>query len=111
MDYIDPTPRSAFGEIWRNCCPKAVILVASGRRRSGPKLDWNLACQNSNLVSVGPRKARLRTDDLQGLGVGFVSLNEGIDATTAAGRLQMAVLAGQSQPLKEIASLNVSGPV
>ncbi len=32
-------------------------------------------------------------DDLQELGVGFVSLNEGIDATTAAGRLQMAVLA------------------
>jgi DNA invertase Pin-like site-specific DNA recombinase len=32
-------------------------------------------------------------DELQSLGVGFVSLNEGIDATTAAGRLQMAVLA------------------
>src|SRR5262245_46663300 len=32
-------------------------------------------------------------DDRQCLGVGFVSLNEGIDATTAAGRLQMAVLA------------------
>lgn len=31
-------------------------------------------------------------DDLQALGVAFVSLNEGIDATTPAGRLQMHVL-------------------
>jgi DNA invertase Pin-like site-specific DNA recombinase len=31
-------------------------------------------------------------EDLQGLGIAFVSLNEGIDATTPAGRLQMHML-------------------
>jgi DNA invertase Pin-like site-specific DNA recombinase len=31
-------------------------------------------------------------DDLQALGIAFVSLNEGIDATTPAGRLQMHIL-------------------
>jgi DNA invertase Pin-like site-specific DNA recombinase len=31
-------------------------------------------------------------EDLQALGVAFVSLNEGIDATTPAGRLQMHIL-------------------
>jgi DNA invertase Pin-like site-specific DNA recombinase len=31
-------------------------------------------------------------DDLQALGVAFVSLTEGIDATTPAGRLQMHIL-------------------
>jgi len=31
-------------------------------------------------------------DELQALGVAFVSFNEGIDATTPAGRLQMSVL-------------------
>ena len=31
-------------------------------------------------------------DDLQALNIAFVSLNEGIDATTPAGRLQMHVL-------------------
>jgi DNA invertase Pin-like site-specific DNA recombinase len=31
-------------------------------------------------------------DDLQALGVAFVSLNEGIDATTPAGKLQLHIL-------------------
>jgi len=32
-------------------------------------------------------------DDLQALGVAFVSLGEGIDCTTPAGRLQLHILA------------------
>jgi DNA invertase Pin-like site-specific DNA recombinase len=36
-------------------------------------------------------------EELQALGVAFVSLNEGIDATTPAGRLQMAVLGAIAQ--------------
>ena len=39
----------------------------------------------------------LMLEDLNALSVGFVSLNEGIDATTPAGRLQMAVLAAIAQ--------------
>jgi DNA invertase Pin-like site-specific DNA recombinase len=34
----------------------------------------------------------LRLDDLQATGVAFVSLAEGIDATTPAGRIQLHVL-------------------
>src|SRR5687768_10300511 len=36
-------------------------------------------------------------EELQTIGVGFISLNEGIDATTPAGRLQMAVLGAIAQ--------------
>ena len=36
-------------------------------------------------------------DDLQALGVAFVSLGEGIDCTTPAGRLQLHVLAALAE--------------
>ena len=36
-------------------------------------------------------------EELQGLGVSFVSLNEGIDLATPAGRLQLHILAALSE--------------
>ena len=36
-------------------------------------------------------------EDLQALGVAFISLAEGIDATTPAGRLQMHLLAASAE--------------
>ena len=46
-------------------------------------------------VRLGRSLKRLVTllDELQALGVAFVSLQEGIDATTPAGKLQMHILA------------------
>ena len=41
-------------------------------------------------------------DELESLGVGFVSLREGIDLSTAAGRLMLVVLAGVSQYETEV---------
>jgi DNA invertase Pin-like site-specific DNA recombinase len=41
-------------------------------------------------------------DELQSLGVGFVSLREGIDLQTPAGRLMLVVLAGVSQYETEV---------
>ncbi len=41
-------------------------------------------------------------DELQSLGVGFVSLREGIDLATPAGRLMLVVLAGVSQYETEV---------
>jgi DNA invertase Pin-like site-specific DNA recombinase len=41
-------------------------------------------------------------DELQRLGVGFVSLREGIDLNTPAGRLMLVVLAGVSQYETEV---------
>ncbi len=64
-------------------------LVTDARRRRFDvlvvwrldRLGWNLR----HLVTL--------LDDLQAVGVAFVSLGEGIDATTPAGRLQMHLLA------------------
>jgi len=63
-------------------------LVADARRRRFDALVcWRLDRLGRNLKHlVG------LLDDLQALGVAFVSLAEGIDATTPAGRLQMHIL-------------------
>ena len=47
-------------------------------------------------------------DDLQALGVAFVSLGEGIDATTPAGKLQMHILGAIADYAK---SVIMQGPV
>src|SRR5579864_698719 len=64
------------------------LLSEARRRRLDVVVCWRLDRLGRNL-----RHLVTLLDELQSLGVGFVSLNEGIDATTAAGRLQMAVLA------------------
>ena len=64
------------------------LLTDAKRRRFDVVVCWRLDRLGRNLKHL-----ITLLDDLQVLGVGFVSLNEGIDATTAAGRLQMAVLA------------------
>ena len=64
-------------------------LVAAARRRKFDTLVvWRLDRLGRNL-----RHLILLLDELQALGVAFVSLAEGIDATTPAGRLQLHVLA------------------
>jgi DNA invertase Pin-like site-specific DNA recombinase len=63
------------------------LLVDAKRRRIDVIVCWRLDRFGRNLkhlITV--------LDELQGLGVGFVSLGEGIDATTPAGRLQMHLL-------------------
>jgi len=58
------------------------------RRRHDVVVVWRLDRLGRNL-----RHLILLLDDLQATGVAFVSLSEGIDATTPAGRLQLHVLA------------------
>lgn len=68
------------------------LLADARRRRFDVLVVWRLDRLGRNL------KHLITTlDDLQALGVAFVSLNEGIDATTPAGRLQMAVLGAIAQ--------------
>ena len=43
-----------------------------------------------------PGTSRLN-EDLQAIGVGFVSLNEGVDPGTPAGRLQLPIVASLSE--------------
>jgi DNA invertase Pin-like site-specific DNA recombinase len=85
----------------------------TGTQMTRPGLDKLLADARAGKISkvVVWRLDRLgRTargllallDDLQSLGVGFVSLREGIDLATPAGRLMLVVLAGVSQYETEV---------
>ena len=63
------------------------MLKAAKRRRFDVVVVWRLDRLGRNL-----RHLLLLLDELTTLGVAFVSLNEGIDATTPAGRLQLQIL-------------------
>ena len=63
------------------------LLRDAKRRRIDVLVCWRLDRLGRNL-----RHLILLLDELQALGIAFVSLAEGIDATTPAGRLQMHVL-------------------
>jgi DNA invertase Pin-like site-specific DNA recombinase len=63
-------------------------LVRDARRR---RFDV-LVCWRLDRLGRNLRHLITLLDDLQALGVAFVSLNEGIDATTPAGKLQLHIL-------------------
>ena len=63
------------------------LVTDAKRRRFDVLVCWRLDRLGRNL-----RHLILLLDDLQAIGVGFVSLAEGIDATTPAGRLQLHIL-------------------
>ena len=68
--------------------PALDALVKDAKRR---KVDV-LVCWRLDRLGRNLRHLILLLDDLQAVGVAFVSLAEGIDATTPAGRLQLHVL-------------------
>ena len=63
------------------------LIRDAKRRRFDVLVCWRLDRLGRNL-----RHLILLLDELSALGVGFVSLAEGIDATTPAGRLQLHIL-------------------
>ena len=63
------------------------LLTEARRRRFDTLVVWKLDRLGRNL-----RHLILLLDELSALGVAFVRLNEGIDTTTPAGRLQMHLL-------------------
>jgi DNA invertase Pin-like site-specific DNA recombinase len=63
------------------------LLADARRRRFDVLICWRLDRLGRNL-----RHLITLLDDLQALGIAFVSLAEGIDATTPAGKLQMHIL-------------------
>jgi DNA invertase Pin-like site-specific DNA recombinase len=67
------------------------LLTDARRRRFDVLVCWRLDRLGRNL-----RHLITLLDELQALGVAFVSLAEGLDATTPAGKLQMHVLAAIS---------------
>src|SRR6266568_3951265 len=63
------------------------LLMDARRRRFDVVVVWRLDRLGRNL-----RHLITLLEELQALGIAFVSLNEGIDATTPAGKLQMHIL-------------------
>jgi DNA invertase Pin-like site-specific DNA recombinase len=68
------------------------LVADAKRRRFDVLLAWRLDRVGRNL-----RHLVLLLEDLQAIGVGFVSLNEGINLSTPAGRLQLQILAALSE--------------
>lgn len=68
------------------------LLAAAKRRQVDVVVCWRLDRLGRNL-----RHLVTTIEELAAIGVGFVSLGEGIDATTPAGRLQLHVLAALAQ--------------
>ena len=63
------------------------LVQDARRRRFDVVVCWRLDRLGRNLKHL-----IVMLEDFQALGIAFVSLNEGIDATTPAGRLQMHIL-------------------
>src|SRR5688572_15517516 len=68
------------------------LLKDAKRRRFDVLLCWRLDRLGRNL-----RHLVTLLEDLQAVGVSFVSLGEGIDCTTAAGKLQLHILAALAE--------------
>ena len=68
-------------------------LLADARRR---KIDV-LLCWRLDRLGRNLRHLVTLLDEMQAVGVAFVSLNEGIDTGTPAGRLQLHILAALAQ--------------
>src|SRR6187397_329247 len=90
----------------RNAAPALDALVKDAKRRQEDVVVcWRLDRLGRNL-----RHLVTLLDDLQGLGVAFVSLGEGIDCTTSAGKLQLHILAALSE-FERSASASAWSPV
>jgi DNA invertase Pin-like site-specific DNA recombinase len=68
------------------------MVTDAKRRRFDVLVVWRLDRLGRNLKHLV-----MLLEDLQSVGIAFVSLGEGIDCTTAAGRLQLHVLAALAE--------------
>ena len=109
VSTVDQQPENQLGELRRYVAARgwnAVEYVdrgVSGAKDRRPALDQLLAdakrrrfdvlvCWRLDRLGRSLKHLITLLDDLQALGVAFVSLAEGIDATTPAGKLQMHIL-------------------
>jgi DNA invertase Pin-like site-specific DNA recombinase len=68
------------------------LMTDAKRRRFDTLIVWRLDRLGRNL-----RHLVVLLEDLQALGIGFISLGEGIDLGTPAGRLQLHILAALAE--------------
>src|SRR3954469_5680702 len=109
VSTFDQEPENQLQELRRYCEARGWSAVEfvdrgiSGAKDRRPALDQLLADARRRRFDVlvvwrldrlGPNLRHLITslEELAALGIAFVSLNEGIDATTPAGKLQMHIL-------------------
>src|SRR5580704_10032547 len=109
VSTLDQQPENQLQELRQYCEARGWTAVEyvdrgiSGAKDRRPALDQLLAdakrtkfdvlvCWRLDRLGRNLRHLILLLDELQTLGVAFVSLAEGIDATTPAGRLQLHVL-------------------
>src|ERR1700730_16079616 len=109
VSTLDQQPENQLQELRRYCeargwaATEYVDRGVSGAKDRRPALDQLLAdakrrkfdvlvCWRLDRLGRNLRHLILLLDELQALGVAFVSLAEGVDATTPAGRLQLHVL-------------------
>jgi DNA invertase Pin-like site-specific DNA recombinase len=109
VSTLDQEPENQLGELRRYVSARAWTAVeyvdkgVSGAKDKRPALDELvkdakrrrfdvLICWRLDRLGRNLRHLILLLDELHAVGVAFVSLAEGIDATTPAGRLQLHVL-------------------
>src|SRR5467141_1512158 len=88
VEYVDKGVSGA-----KDRRPALDALVKDAKRR---KFDV-LVCWRLDRLGRNLRHLILLLDDLQGLGIGFVTLGEGIDTTSPTGRLVLHVLGAISE--------------
>ena len=110
VSTLDQEPENQLAELRRYVAVRGWTAVefvdrgVSGSRERRPALDAVLAdikrrqfdvlvCWRLDRLGRSLKHLVTLLDELQALGVAFVSLQEGIDATTPAGKLQMHILA------------------
>ena len=110
VSTLDQEPENQLNELRRYVTARGWTAVefvdrgVSGRRERRPALDALLkdvtrrrfdvlVCWRLDRLGRSLKHLVTLLDELQALGVAFVSLQEGIDATTPAGKLQMHILA------------------
>ena len=114
VSTVDQTRENQLLELRRYCAARSWTAVefvdhaVSGARESRPALDallvsvrrrkvdavvvWRLDRLGRNL-----RHLILTVDELQAMGLAFVSLGEGIDTSTPSGRLQLHILGAMAE--------------
>jgi DNA invertase Pin-like site-specific DNA recombinase len=110
VSTLDQEPENQLEELRRYAAARgwtAQPLIdhgVSGRKESRPALDTTLkearrrrfdavVCWRLDRLGRSLKHLISMIDELHALGIAFVSLNEGIDATTPAGKLQLHILA------------------
>ena len=86
-NQLEELRRYARARGWERRPALDTLLADARRRRFDVLVVWRLDRLGRNLKHL-----ITLLDDVQALGIAFVSLAEGIDATTPAGRLQLHIL-------------------